>query len=73
MPYDSIDDLPPPMQVRLPLHAQEIYVAAFNNAFAEHAGGSMEERESSADRVAWAAVKRQYRKLGERWVSRKEG
>ena len=39
MPYASIDDLPPPLQVRLPLHAQEIYVAAFNNAFAEYRRG----------------------------------
>jgi cation transport regulator len=70
MPYDSIDDLPPSMQVRLPLHAQLIYIAAFNNAFAEHADSAPEERESSAHRVAWAAVKRQYRKQGERWISR---
>ena len=70
MPYDSIDDLPPSMQVRLPLHAQQIYIAAFNNAFAEHADLAPDARQSSADRTAWTAVKRQYRKLGERWVSR---
>jgi cation transport regulator len=67
MPYDSIDDLPPALQVRLPLHAQEIYRAAFNTAFADNAGA---EQESAAHRVAWAAVKKRYRKDGERWVQR---
>lgn len=70
MPYVSIDDLPPGLQVRLPLHAQEIYIAAFNSAFAEHAGRDAEEQEATAHRIAWAAVKKQYRKQGERWVSR---
>lgn len=70
MPYSSIDDLPPPLQVRLPLHAQAIYVAAFNNAFAEHQDRAPEDQESTAHRVAWAAVKKQYRKQGENWVAR---
>jgi cation transport regulator len=70
MPYASIDDLPPPLQVRLPLHAQQIYLAAFNNAFAEYADRGQAEQESTAHRVAWAAVKKQYRKEGERWIPR---
>ncbi|MGO3933989.1 ChaB family protein [Rhodopseudomonas pseudopalustris] len=70
MPYSSIDDLPPSLQVRLPLHAQSIYLAAFNNAFADNADRGPEEQESSAHRVAWAAVKKQYRKQDERWVAR---
>lgn len=70
MPYSSTDDLPPPLQVRLPLHAQEIYLGAFNNAFAEYSDRSAEEQESTAHRVAWAAVKKQYRKQDERWVAR---
>jgi len=73
MPYGSIDDLPPSLQVRLPLHAQEIYVAAFNNAFGEYAGRGAEEQESTAHRVAWAAVKKLYRKQGEDWVARDRG
>jgi len=28
MPYVSIDDLPPPVQRHLPLHAREIYLQA---------------------------------------------
>lgn len=67
MPYATIDDLPEALQVRLPLHAQEIYRAAFNSAFAEYSGP---EQESTAHRVAWAAVKKRYRKDGERWVPR---
>mgnify|MGYP003353103860 FL=1 len=70
MPYASIDDLPPGLQVRLPLHAQQIYIAAFNNAFAEYADRGAEEQEATAHRVAWAAVKKQYRKDGERWIAR---
>ena len=70
MPYASIDDLPPGLQVRLPLHAQEIYVAAFNNAFAEYQDRGPEEQEATAHRVAWAAVKKLYRKQGENWVAR---
>ncbi|RJF75809.1 ChaB family protein [Rhodopseudomonas palustris] len=70
MPYSSTDDLPPALQVRLPLHAQEIYVAAFNNACAEYQDRIPEDQESSAHRVAWAAVKKQYRKQGENWVAR---
>ncbi|WP_322514918.1 ChaB family protein [Rhodopseudomonas palustris] len=73
MPYSSTDDLPPSLQVRLPLHAQEIYLVAFNSAFAEYADRGAEEQESTAHRVAWAAVKKQYRKQDERWVAREPG
>jgi cation transport regulator len=58
MPYTTIKDLPPPLQVRLPLHAQHIYLAAFNNAFAEYADRGPEEQEGTAHRIAWAAVKK---------------
>jgi cation transport regulator len=39
----------------LPEHAQEIYQAAFNNAWDEY--GQDEQR---AHRVAWSAVKQKY-------------
>jgi cation transport regulator ChaB len=42
----------------LPLHAQEIYLAAFNNAWTEYQSHGPEQREQTAHRVAWAAVKR---------------
>ncbi|MCX5495344.1 ChaB family protein [Kaistia dalseonensis] len=69
MPYAFVDDLPPSVRTHLPLHAQEIYRAAFNNAWVEYASRGAEAREQIAHRVAWAAVKRQYRKEGDQWIA----
>ncbi len=59
MPYENRKDLP--KQVRRPLrhvpHAQDIYLAAFNNAIEQYGG-----EESRAHAVAWAAVKEKYEK-----------
>jgi cation transport regulator len=68
MPYRSIVDLPPGVSEHLPIHAQEIFLAAFNNAFDQYAGRP--DRESAAFRVAWAAVKRKYRKIGNQWIEK---
>ncbi|WP_291861405.1 ChaB family protein [Bradyrhizobium sp.] len=68
MPYSSIEDLPNSIQTHLPLHAQEIYLGAFNSAWTQYAHRSSEQRESTAHRVAWAAVKRKYQKSGDRWI-----
>lgn len=70
MPYESIDDLPPSVRAHLPLHAQEIYLAAFNSAWEQYASRGPSGRESMAHRVAWAAVKHSYEKVCERWVAR---
>lgn len=70
MPYASVEDLPPSIQAHLPPHAQEIYCSAFNNAWTEYAARGPAQRESTAHRVAWAAVKRKYQKSGDRWVLR---
>jgi cation transport regulator len=67
LPYGSVEDLPPPVQAHLPLHAQEIYLSAFNNAWTEYAARGPAQRESTAHRVTWAAVKRKYQKSGDRW------
>jgi cation transport regulator len=56
MPYKQIDDLPDSVRGHLPKHAQEIFLAAFNNAEKEY------DTEESAFRVAWSAVKRDYEK-----------
>ena len=37
MPYADISDLPASVRSHLPTHAQEIYLAAFNNAWEEYA------------------------------------
>ncbi len=69
MPYASIDDLPAPVRAHLPPHAQEIYLGAFNNAWDEYASRG-HDREQTAHRVAWAAVKRRYMKQGDSWIAR---
>jgi cation transport regulator len=70
LPYESVDDLPLPVRAHLPPHAQEIYLAAFNSAWEQYASRGPSGRESTAHRVAWAAVKHSYRKVGERWIAR---
>jgi cation transport regulator len=66
MPYEQTEELPARVKLNLPLHAQEIYLAAFDNAWKEYADPEKrhgeESREETAHRVAWAAVKRRYRK-----------
>ena len=70
VPYSSIDDLPASVRTHLPPHAQEIYVGAFNGAWDEYAREGAQEREKGAHRVAWAAVKRKYVKMGNSWIAR---
>lgn len=66
MPYASNDELPAPLREHLPPHAQDIFRAAFNNAWDEYRNRA--DREEVAHRVAWAAVKRRYRKSDADWV-----
>jgi len=68
MPYRANADLPPSVRRHLPEHAQDIYREAFNHAFAAHAGDPRQEE--AAHRIAWAAVKRSYVKVGDDWVGR---
>jgi cation transport regulator len=68
MPYGTNADLPHSVQVHLPEHAQSIYREAFNHAWAAHTGDPRQEE--AAHRIAWAAVKRSYVKVGENWVPR---
>ena len=56
MPYQQIADLPDSVKSHLPKHAQEIFLAAFNNALKEY------DEEETAFKVAWSAVKRDYEK-----------
>lgn len=66
MPYDSTSDLPESVRNVLPEHAQHIYRDAFNSAYdqykdpKERRGNT--DREETAHRVAWAAVKQKYEK-----------
>lgn len=68
MPYASNDDLPPSVRNHLPPHAQDIYRAAFNNAWAQYSAREPWRHEEIAHRIAWAAVKRHYHKVGDHWV-----
>jgi len=72
MPYRSVRELPAPVRNSLPKHGQEIYKEAYNSAWkqydkpGERRGDA--SREETAHRVAWAAVKKVYKKSGDRWV-----
>jgi cation transport regulator len=56
MPYQDIKDLPDAVKNHLPKHAAEIFLATVNNALNEY------DKEETAFKVAWAAVKRDYEK-----------
>jgi len=75
MPYKNNDELPKGVKDHLPAHAQNIYREAFNNAFSEYKDISKRRgpapHEVVAHKVAWAAVKKVYKK-GEdgNWVEK---
>lgn len=66
MPFRNLNDLPGAVTEYLPKHGQEIYMAAFNNAWEEYKDEDDRRqgtsREETAHRVAWAAVKNVYHK-----------
>lgn len=66
MPYAHRSDLPDSVRKHLPDHAQDIYKEAFNHAWDSYRDADKrrgdESREETAHKVAWAAVKQQYRK-----------
>ena len=66
MPYSKLDELPDSIKDSLPKHAQEIYRAAFNNAWEQYKDSEErrgdDSREETAHRVAWSAVKKEYEK-----------
>jgi cation transport regulator len=68
MPYASNADLPTAVRNHLPAHAQDIYRTAFNSAWHRYGDQGPTGQEETAHRIAWGAVKREYRKLGDHWV-----
>ncbi len=66
MPYKTNKNLPESLRKHLPMGAQTIYRKAFNNAFVQYKDPKKRKFASSlevtAHRVAWTAVKREYRK-----------
>jgi cation transport regulator len=71
MPYRTNQELPASVKDNLPGHAQAIYREAFDSAWDEYADPSKrrgaESCEEVAHKVAWAAVKKKYEKVGEEW------
>ncbi|MFO7559335.1 MAG: ChaB family protein [Desulfobacterales bacterium] len=71
MPYENLKSLPKPVRNVLPMHAQEIYLAAFNNAWEQYKDPKERKgndtREEVAHKVAWAAVKQKYQKKADQW------
>lgn len=74
MPYRSINELPKGVKEHLPKHAKEIYKKAYNSAYEDYKNPSERrgdaDREETAHKVAWSAVKKKYEKQGEDWVSK---
>lgn len=67
MPYRSNADLPATIRAHLPAPAQLVYRRTYNNAWTTYRNEP--RREEICHRVAWAAVKRSYRKADHDWVA----
>ncbi len=74
MPYKTIEDLPESVRHNLPIHAQEIYKSAYNNAQKQYSAkerrrNPSESLEQVCHKVAWRAVEQKYKKDEEgAWV-----
>ena len=68
MPYKNLTDLPESVRRHLPKHAQESYLEAFNHAWKQYA--DRKDHEAVSHKVAWSAVKKLYKKEGDKWVKR---
>ena len=61
----------------LPSHGQKIYNKAHKNALKQYAspsrrrGGKQQSKEQVAHKVAWSAVKKEYKKKEDKWVPKK--
>ncbi len=62
----------------LPSQAQKIYSKAHKNALKQYSSpskrrvGRQQSKEQVAHRVAWSAVKKEYKKKGDKWVPKEE-
>jgi cation transport regulator len=64
MPYKKNSDLPESVRKVLPQKAQTLFRKVFNSAYDEY------KNEATVFRVAWSAVKKQYTKVGDKWVEK---
>lgn len=65
MPYSYPSNVPDAIK-KLPAHAQEIFVSAYNSAYKQYDGD-----EAKANATAWAAVKKKYEKVNDKWRAKK--
>lgn len=74
MPYEKTSELPKGVRDNLPEGAQKIYKEAFNNAWDQYKDPSDRKgsstREETAHKVAWNAVKNEYKKKGDDWTKK---
>lgn len=74
MAYRKNSTLPKSVRDNLPQKAQTIWRKAYNNAYEKYK--SAKERRGKASRsetaakVAWNAVKKEYKKKGDKWVKK---
>ena len=61
MPYKSIKELPAKIRKILPKKAQEVFMKVFNASYNKYG-------ESTAFKIAWAAVKKKFVKRDGKWV-----
>ncbi len=75
MPYTTEKELPKRVQDALPEEAEHIFKEAYNNALKYYKDPKKRRGnatlEETANRIAWSAVKKKYRKEGEKWVKLK--
>jgi cation transport regulator len=74
MPYRTNKELPKNIKNNLPSGAQTIYRKAFNNAVEQYKDPEKRRGNTSLEetshKVAWAAVKKEYKKKGDEWVKK---
>jgi cation transport regulator len=62
----------------LPVHAQHIFKRTHDSAVEQYQdpekrrGGRKQSAEVAAHKVAWAAVKKKYKKQGDRWLRKEQ-
>jgi len=68
MPYDKTSELPDSVRENMTEGAQAIYVKAFKSAWDQYA--AQDDREATAHKIAWSAVKQRYEKQDGGWVEK---
>ena len=74
MPYKANKTLPKRVRDNLPQGAQTIFRKAYNNAYDQYKNPKDRKGDASrtevANKVAWSAVKKEYKKQGDKWVKK---